>query len=241
MRAVAFSPDGQEVAFGGQLNRAYTASWAVGRREPEALALPSSEGVACLVYGPDGRQLFCGTRGRGRSAGGNFYVLRARPLWVRSAHEEPAGAYHIAVRPDGMEVCLGTGQGWRFFDPETRRPTGGGSVGVPTPAVSYSSDGDIIAVATGLGVRLHRGEGKILAGYLSGHSGQMSSLAFTPNGAALLSAAGRTVLVWDVRAQREVEALDWGQGHVHHVCVAPDGMTAAAACDKGLVIWDLDL
>ena len=76
---------------------------------------------------------------------------------------------------------------------------------------------------------------------LTGHAAPIMAMAFTPDGQRLLSGGwDQNVRVWDPYVATPVATYDWQRGKVHHIAVAPDGMTAAAACDKGIVLWDLD-
>ena len=40
--------------------------------------------------------------------------------------------------------------------------------------------------------------------------------------------------------RRHLAAFAWQEGKVQCVVFAPDGQTAAAGCDRGIVVWDVD-
>lgn len=244
MQAVAFSPDGKWLAFGGQADRIYLNEWDVSPF-PESVPLPSlplATGVTSLAFLPGGKSLLCGIGDRMSGRRGHVAILDVGALGFRATAPVTCGVQHLALSPDGNEVALGTGRGWEFIDPTGRKLKGGGSVGTSSPAVAYSAGGAYFAAACGYGIRLHRGQEKALLWHLRGHRSKVASLAFTPDGATLVSGSwDRTVRLWDVATGREKCALDWERGKVQYVAMAPDGMTAAAACDRGLVIWDLDL
>jgi WD40 repeat protein len=69
----------------------------------------------------------------------------------------------------------------------------------------------------------------------------VEGLSFAPDGRLLVGGArdGR-IRVWEVASGREKADLDWKSGKVHDVAFSPDGSTIAAACSKGIVVWDVD-
>jgi dipeptidyl aminopeptidase/acylaminoacyl peptidase len=244
MQAVTFSPDGRWLAFGGQTGKIYVKEWETSR-DPErvSLYLPPSASVTSLAYLPDGSALLCGVGDRKLRIRGGLAVFDTAPYRQRSRAEEREGVQHLAVRPDGKQFALGLGKAWRLADLAGKETVKLG-VGVSTavPAVAYSPNGAIIAVARGFLVMMCQPlPDRTIVRYLRGHTGKVTSLAFTPDGSTLVTGSwDRTVRLWDIVTGSEKAALDWERGKVQYVAVAPDGMTAAAACDKGLVIWDLD-
>jgi WD40 repeat protein len=69
----------------------------------------------------------------------------------------------------------------------------------------------------------------------------VEGLSFAPDGRLLVGGAreGR-IRVWEVASGREKADLDWKSGKVSDVAFSPDGSTIAAACSKGIVVWDVD-
>ena len=49
-----------------------------------------------------------------------------------------------------------------------------------------------------------------------------------------------SVRLWDVETGQQRSAYDWKVGKIRAVAFAPDGMRAAAAGDKDIVVWDVD-
>lgn len=146
-----------------------------------------------------------------------------------------------AFSPDGARLALGTGLGWRFC---TVSPWHMGEVhtkGPGTKSLAWSPNGRTLAVASGHSIVLLEVATKAIRATLTGHAAPILAMAFTPDGQRLLSGGwDRNVRVWDPNLATSVAAYDWQRGNVHSIAVAPDGMTAAAACDKGIVLWDLD-
>ncbi|MGL6076196.1 MAG: WD40 repeat domain-containing protein [Fimbriiglobus sp.] len=70
-----------------------------------------------------------------------------------------------------------------------------------------------------------------------------TGIAFDATGRYLLSASNDAAIkVWDVASGEIVRDYDFGQGRMRSIAVAPDGLTALAGTDKGVVVqFDLDL
>jgi WD40 repeat protein len=77
-------------------------------------------------------------------------------------------------------------------------------------------------------------------GTLRGHTGPVTSVAFSSDGRHLASAShDGTVRIWEVQTGREVRSLRGHTGGVNGVCFSPDGQRlASAGQDKTVRLWD---
>jgi WD40 repeat protein len=112
----------------------------------------------------------------------------------------------------------------------------------PVGAVAFSPDGTTLASGAGRNITLWDTAAGRERAVLKGHTLEVSALAFTPDGGALLSASiDRSVRLWDVAGGRPRKTYAWGAGKVYAVAVSPDGLTAAAAGEASdIIVWDED-
>ena len=75
---------------------------------------------------------------------------------------------------------------------------------------------------------------------LDGHTGEVWSVAFSPDGAILASGAEDGIKLWDVATRREIATLEGHTDFVHSVTFSPDGKTlASGARDRKVKLWDI--
>ena len=74
---------------------------------------------------------------------------------------------------------------------------------------------------------------------LKGHSDEVLSVAFSPDGKTLVSAAGQTVKLWDATSGQETLTLKGHSRYVYGVAFSPDGERLATAEHAGMVtVWN---
>ncbi|MDP2168261.1 MAG: caspase family protein [Thermodesulfovibrionales bacterium] len=99
--------------------------------------------------------------------------------------------------------------------------------------VSYTeaSDVGIIIPLTGL---------KGLDRNLQGHTGDVLSLSFSPDGSTLASGSeDKTVILWNVNTGDRLLTLKGHSGDVLSVSFGPDGKTMASASSSEIILWNI--
>ena len=122
--------------------------------------------------------------------------------------------------PEGAKVRLG--KGW-------------------TNEISYSPDGDLLAVASSIGIWLYDARTGEELKLLSGHTLGVLSVSFSPDGSTLASGGwDDTVRLWDAHTGRHLRTLSGHTGSVESVSFSPDGSTlASGSYDATVRLWSV--
>ena len=108
-------------------------------------------------------------------------------------------------------------------------------------AVSYSPDGTRFAAATPIGIWLYDAQTYEETALLSGHTWELSALAFSPDGGTLASASwDDPVRLWDVHTGKLRAALPGYVNYVSSIVFSPDGKTLAIANAYEILLWDAE-
>jgi WD40 repeat protein/tRNA A-37 threonylcarbamoyl transferase component Bud32 len=247
--SVAFSPDGKRLASAGSMRDAQgepcgeVEVWDVQTGQEVLTLQGHTWGVSSVCFSSDGKRL--------ASAG---------PVWDPQKREHASevkvwdtqtgqqvlalkGAFGpVAFSPDGQRLASGLWNSTvKVWDTQT-----GQEVLVLKDAsgpVAFSPDGKRIATVGGLGVvkvwDAQTGQ-ELLA--LKGHTGYVSSVAFSPNGQRLAIGNGKPgeMKVWDAQSGQEILQLKGHADDVSSVCFSPNGKRLASASkDKTVRLWDV--
>ncbi len=245
--SLAFSPDGKTVATGS--TDARVRLWDVESGTLLATSEVLGDLVRAVGFSPDGRRLAAG------DGDGNLLVWDlAAPLATEPVLrlDNPPTVLSISFSPQQLGspgttmIATGSGDGIiRLWDVDSgqlvRQMQGSGN----SVEVVYSPDGSVLAAgdvgwADEFSVRLWDPISGELRQTLSGHTKDVSALAFTPDGQVLASGDwdGFTRL-WDVTTGKQLQVLEQG-GSVESAAFRPDGGHLATAGSDGLIwIWSV--
>lgn len=241
VHAIGYLPNDAGVVIGGEFG------WSCWRQEDGAwkqFGPQSIRPVTSLAVLSD-RMVAFGTGDRLKGTSGTLEI------WDISADrkllpyfQEPNGVRAVATCPGKKLVAWATGHKMvRLCDITTAsKPAESPQPGV-CPAVALSADGRTMAVTVDWSTRIYDvkkpREPRLI---LKGHKGQVSAVAFSPDGSTLMTGSwDQTVRLWDVATGKERANYMWDVGRVYCVAYAPDGLRLAAGGDLGrVVVWDAE-
>ena len=249
--AVTFSRDGRFALSGG--SDSTVKLWDVANGRELRTLTGHSGAITSITFSPDGRTALSGSSdGTARL----WDVESGRELRALTGYS--SGVTSIEFLPDGHAALSGSSDGTaRLWDMASGRPlrafTGhfGGTSGSSVGSVAVSSDGRtaMLGVVERPAGRRHEGtirlwdveSGRELR-MLTGHSGIVNSVTFSPDGRMALSGGSdNTIKLWDVESGRELRTFTGHSKGVSSVAFSPDGRTILSASeDRTIRLWDVE-
>jgi WD40 repeat protein/energy-coupling factor transporter ATP-binding protein EcfA2 len=242
VRGIAFSPRGGLLATSGEDDT--TRLWGPPDWQPHGSPLRHDDYPQQVVFSPNGRLIAIAAAYGGTAT--IWDVARGRRLMTIQLHDpsdENYSVQDIAFSPDGRLLATGdTDTQVRFWQVDSGREYGKPLTNLEhVNAVTFSRDG---LVAAGMADRTVRvwdvWTGKPYGPVLSGHTNQVWSVDFSPDGKLLASVGDdRTVRLWDVaRGQLHRPPILAHEGVIWRVAFSPDGQTLATASGDGTAkLW----
>ena len=246
--AVAFSPDGRTLAFGGS---GYVR--VVDARTKDLLAeAASGTRLSRVAFTSDGRRLVVEeSEGEGSSA--VITIRDASTLKPIGAPIQPAGFHgsyisewwtdpSIALTPDGRSVVTASPGGeLAWWDLGNGKKTRELEIPVGQRALALSPDGLTAAIGLDRGIRLIDVRTRAVREANGTLASDPTWLLFSPDGKRVVSTSrDGTVTVWDVVAMTPLETLRGHSRAVQQPVFSKDGRTLYTVSHDGTAIaWDM--
>jgi WD40 repeat protein len=245
--SVVFSPDSATLASSGWDNAVIIWDVATGKRRGSGWRRSHQEPVTSLAFSPDSNTLASGSLDQSVIL---WNVAKGEPIG-RPLKAHPGPVTSIAFSPDGKVLASAAWGGQAgtlvLWDVSAEKPWRGsladGDEGVTS--VAFTPDGKILASANeDSNVGLWRVAGHERSQLrLSGHTMQVTSVAFSPPDGDILASASedQTVRLWDpISGNALGEPLTGHESKVTSVAFSPDGkMLASGSWDKTVILWDV--
>jgi WD40 repeat protein len=163
-------------------------------------------------------------------------------LWILKGHSSPVQSVGMTV--DGrVAVSVSSGESIKVWDLAIGKERFiCGEASDNYGAVVISPDGQLVAGAVLKTIKVWELEHGTEYCTLTGHTGSVRVMAFTPDGKRIISGADDSTLkVWDLVSGTEVSTLTGHSGIINDVAIRRDGKLAISASDDyTLKVWDLE-
>jgi WD40 repeat protein len=252
-----FSPNGKALATGGSLNKVKL--WDVATLKGKILLDERKQCPETLVvFSPDGKTLASGGVCRREMKLFDVATGKIKASLVTEEGGNDEGVLAMAFTPDSKTlVSVGRPDEIRLWDVATGKNTvtrktsrGDDDDGFARITAAISSDTKTVATViwVDVGKRSVAKEIKLWSvatgkeqATLKGHTRDVWSLAFSPDGKTLASGCeDGTIKLWDVARSKELATLKGHESRVSVLAFSPDGNTLASGSeDKTIKLWDV--
>ncbi len=220
--AFAWAPDSQRfvISRGVSPRRGLLEIWSVDGKDRDRLLAEEESAIDCVAWSPDGRWI---AAGESADSVRIWNVQDGKPL-----RKLPSPGCCLAFSPDSKKLVVGNKQAatiWQLPEgiPGVRFPANLGRHN----AIRFSSDGELVGMATDQGIVLWYAATGKRAEFSPGFTGAITDLEFSTSGRYLASADFSShARVWDLSSGREIRKI---RQSGFAVGMSPDGKTLALA------------
>lgn len=247
VHSIVFSPDGRMLATG---ERDGVRLWDIDTGELKATLQENNERAESVAFSPDGRTVVSGNFDKTVHL---WDVSTASLTATFTGHTQQVTS--VAFSLDGETVASGS---WdrtvRLWDVDTgtQKAILNGHK-FPVASVSFSPDGKTLASGSvDKTIRLWEWDAQRDVGLVSldlqktpfatlqGHTFPVVSVAFSPDGKTLTSAANdATIRVWDIANGEHINIIPGHLFNITSVVFSPDGKTVSSSSDTTVRLWDV--
>ncbi len=232
---VAWSPDGTMLASAGDDKTIVVWDVKAGGRK---MRLGEHDGSVCsFAWSPDGKQI------AGADAHGPIRIWDlGRRKQLKEIEGHGGGALGVAWSPKGDYIASTGHDGVvKIIDAKTWSEVRSWKMKAEGWGIAFNADGTRLCVVDEkAGVGVYDVTGWRLMYNLRGHTDQVRTAHFSPNGKMLATASlDGTVRLWDMETGRAIRTLPVGDERCTGVAFRPDSKQIATGCHDGTVkVWE---
>jgi len=258
--SVAFSPDGRHIISGGNIKNSLKL-WDIATGREIRTFIGDTDAIYSVAFSPDGRYVLSGSANHAIklwdvTTGKEIRALTGHTKEMQStwAGEKDALIISLAFSPDGLYVLSGSSdKTLKLWDVATGREirTFTGHTGMVS-SVAFSPDGryalsgswdstlTLWDISTGNVIRRNISTGKEIRTF-KGHTDRVNSVAFSPDGSHIISAArDNSIRLWDVATGRGIRIFTGHRGDISSIAFSNDVKSFISGGSDGTIRrWDI--